>query len=367
VRDGLYGNLQRKLANIPSGSGNPPTEKVALTNKEPLTSILSVYSVLGSFGFHHLQAEKMSELWRTCFAATIICLCSLIGGGATVAQQTAAMEKANELFNQSKWEEAGAAYKALTENDSGNGAAWQNLGECLLQRHKDPEAAAAFEHAIATQYRVALNQVNLARAYADAKEPTKALAELEKVVDSGKGGQMRPVVLSSSEFTQWKDDAEFQKLVEKMAPCRSAEYRQFDFWVGDWDVQAPNGASVGHNLVTLEQEGCLLVEHWTASSGGQTGTSFNYYDVRDKKWHQLYLDNSGNAGAFPAMAGSLVDGKMVLLTDETQKTVWRWKWYVLGPGKVRQMAEQSSDGEKTWSVVWDSVYVKIQGAANGSK
>jgi hypothetical protein len=145
------------------------------------------------------------------------------------------------------------------------------------------------------------------------------------------------------------------------APCRASEYRKFDFWVGDWDVRAPNGGpTVGHNLVTIEQQGCLLVEPWTSSTGGQTGTSFNYYDVRDKKWHQLYLDNSGNAGAFPAMAGDLVDGKMVLITDETKSPVSRWTWYVLEPGKVRQMAERSTDGEKTWSTVWDSVYVKKQ-------
>lgn len=145
------------------------------------------------------------------------------------------------------------------------------------------------------------------------------------------------------------------------APCQAPEYRKFDFWVGDWDVHAPNGGpTVGRNLVTIEQQGCLLVEHWTSSTAGQTGTSFNYYDVRDKKWHQLYLDNSGNAGAFPAMAGDLVDGKMVLITDETKSPVSRWTWYVLESGKVRQMAEQSTDAGKTWNIVWDSVYVKKQ-------
>lgn len=177
----------------------------------------------------------------------------------------------------------------------------------------------------------------------------------------------RPLALSSPEFARWNDDAEFQKPVEKMVACRSAEYRQFDFWVGDWDVHAPNGPTVGHNRVTLEQDGCLLVEHWTAAAGVQTGTSFNYYDVRDKKWHQLYLDNSGNAGAFPAMAGNLVDGKMVLLTDERQTPVSRWTWYVLEPGKVRQMAEQSSDGQKTWKIVWDSVCEKSEAATHAAK
>jgi len=37
---------------------------------------------------------------------------------------------------------------------------------------------------------------------------------------------------------------------------------------------------------------------------------------------------------------------MVLLTDEKQMPVSRWTWYVLGPGKVRQMAEQSNDGQR---------------------
>ena len=144
----------------------------------------------------------------------------------------------------------------------------------------------------------------------------------------------------------------------KKSACQSPEYRQFDFWLGDWDVHSPDGPSVGRNLVTSEQDGCLLIEHWTSSTGGETGTSFNYYDVRDKKWHQLYLDNSGNAGDFPAMDGNLIDGKMVLVSDEKQSPVFRWTWYVLSPGKVRQMAEKSDDGQKTWKIVWDSVYVK---------
>jgi hypothetical protein len=172
-------------------------------------------------------------------------------------------------------------------------------------------------------------------------------------------GRVRPLAHSSSEFTLLKNDLEFQTLLERNTACQTPAYRKFDFWVGDWEVHAPNGGPiVGHNLVTLEQNGCLLVEHWTSSTGGETGTSFNYYDVRDKKWHQLYLDNSGNAGAFPSMAGDLFDGKMVLITDKTKSPVSRWTWYVLEPGKVRQMAEQSTDGEKTWSIIWDSVYLK---------
>jgi hypothetical protein len=139
--------------------------------------------------------------------------------------------------------------------------------------------------------------------------------------------------------------------------CQASEYHQFDFWIGDWEVQSPNGKIVGSNRVTSELDGCLLVEHWSSTVGGQLGSSFNYYDIRDKKWHQLYISNSGNAGAFPAMSGQLVDGKMIMLTDDNSGSVSRWTWYSVSPGHVRQMAEKSLDHGKTWKVTWDSIYV----------
>jgi hypothetical protein len=64
------------------------------------------------------------------------------------------------------------------------------------------------------------------------------------------------------------------------------------------------------------------------------------------------------------MSGGLVDNKMVMISDEKVSPVFRWTWYVLSPGKVRQMAEQSDDQQKTWRVIWDSTYVsKSQQAA----
>jgi len=282
---------------------------------------------------------------------------SLFSAATARGQQAPAIQAANELFQQSKWSDAAKAYTDITVRDPKNGPAWTNLGESLLQLHKPEASAQAFQHAIQAGFRPVLNQVNAARAYAEAHDRAKVLTLLQQVVDSGNGGRMRPIILSSTEFSSLSGDPDFQKLLDQMRPCTTAEYRQFDFWVGDWDVQV-QGQPAGHNLVTLEQDGCLLVEHWKASTGGQTGTSFNYYDVRDKKWHQLYLDNSGNAGAFPAMAGDLVGDKMILVTDPKVSPVSRWTWYVVGPGKVRQMAEQSTDGQKTWSVIWDSIYVK---------
>jgi hypothetical protein len=143
----------------------------------------------------------------------------------------------------------------------------------------------------------------------------------------------------------------------KPKPCTAPEFRQFDFWVGTWDVEV-KGKIVGENFVTKEQDGCLIVEHWRALRQPSTGSSFNYYDVSDKKWHQLYIANNGIAQSFPPIAGTFADGKMTLVNEEDPKNSSRWSWTAMPDGRVRQMAVQSTDGGKTWTTVWDSLYYK---------
>ena len=280
------------------------------------------------------------------------------------SQPSPAMTDANELFAKSEWDHAAAAYEKITAGETGNGLAWQNLGESLLRMRKYDEATRAFGKAVEVKFRPLVNMVNLARVEAEKGDRDGALKWIGEIVATGQGGRLRPVILGATEFSRYRDDAQFNGLIEAMAPCRAAAYRQFDFWVGDWEVHDPADKTVGRNKVSLEQDGCLIVENWVSAQGGQTGSSFNFYDVRDRKWHQVYIDNSGNAGAFPPMAGELREGRMVLMTDDKVSPVSRWTWYAVTPDRVRQMAEQSTDGQKTWVVTWDSYYVRKGAAKN---
>src|SRR5262245_53312618 len=73
--------------------------------------------------------------------------------------------------------------------------------------------------------------------------------------------------------------------------CSRPEYRQFDFWIGDWDVYDPKGALAGRNVVTREFGGCVLQEHWTAAGPmAQTGSSFNTWSPARQQWHQTWVD-----------------------------------------------------------------------------
>ena len=84
--------------------------------------------------------------------------------------------------------------------------------------------------------------------------------------------------------------------------------------------------------------------------------SINYYDNQEKIWTQIFRDNSGNISQWPTITGNFVDGSMVLESAEDAQPRTRWIWTEEDDGRVRQMAESSSDGGDTWTVVWDSYY-----------
>src|ERR1700689_1700036 len=68
--------------------------------------------------------------------------------------------------------------------------------------------------------------------------------------------------------------------VQSSMPCTEGARRQFDFWVGDWDVfdvERPT-VVVAHARVELILNGCVLHETYE-SVDGHKGESFSIYDA----------------------------------------------------------------------------------------
>ncbi len=137
--------------------------------------------------------------------------------------------------------------------------------------------------------------------------------------------------------------------------CAAPENRQFDFWLGEWDVtQASKTAGV--NRIERILDGCGLLESWTGVSGYR-GNSLNFYDAARERWHQSWVDTSG---LVLALDGAFVGGSMVLAgtrfdPSRKQTTHDRITWTPNADGTVRQLWESSADG-KTWSLVFDGLY-----------
>ena len=142
--------------------------------------------------------------------------------------------------------------------------------------------------------------------------------------------------------------------------CNSSEYRQFDFWIGQWSVTS-DGQPAGTNSIHWIHGGCALQENWQGSGeGGISGTSFNIYDQATGRWHQTWVDDSGT---LLQLDGGLIDGVMVLsgqrpARDGTGMTQHRISWTPNPDGSVRQLWEASKDEGGSWTVLFDGLYIK---------
>jgi hypothetical protein len=141
-------------------------------------------------------------------------------------------------------------------------------------------------------------------------------------------------------------------------PCElQEEFRQFDFWVGEWDVHTADGKFAGKNVIESSHRGCVLIENW-AGAGGSTGTSMNYLDQTTGEWVQLWTDAGGSQ---ITIRGGLTDAGMLLeghihYISTGITAPFRGLWTPQPDGRVRQFFEQSNDGGKTWEPWFEGYY-----------
>src|SRR4051794_35372236 len=89
-------------------------------------------------------------------------------------------------------------------------------------------------------------------------------------------------------------------------PCTlDPTYRQFDFWIGDWDVYGVKGNKAGESHVELILDSCIIYENWQS-----TGKSFNTYNNALKTWQQTWVDDKGGLTEY---FGGFAENKMTLV------------------------------------------------------
>ena len=44
--------------------------------------------------------------------------------------------------------------------------------------------------------------------------------------------------------------------------CCTDYHKQFDFWIGEWNVYDTTGHKVGENSIVKLEKGCIINEHW---------------------------------------------------------------------------------------------------------
>ncbi|REJ78813.1 MAG: DUF1579 domain-containing protein [Acidobacteria bacterium] len=148
-------------------------------------------------------------------------------------------------------------------------------------------------------------------------------------------------------------------------PCSGDENNQFDFWVGNWDLEwkSQQGAEQkGTNTISKILGGCVVREEF---DGGKDlplkGQSYSMFDPATGRWKQTWVDNQGSyldfvggregdkmvlSRSFKDRSGNEISQRMVFLNIEKDSLDWIW--------------ERSSDGGKSWTEVWKIRYVRAK-------
>lgn len=279
---------------------------------------------------------------------------------------------ADSLFFKKEWKKARDQYQLCLNDSPGNNLAWLRMGYCNQNTGYFVEAIRDYEMSMMKNPTPALKaaaESRMARVYSMQNKNDLAMTHLDSAIESGYSNLEE--LDSLTDYDHIRKDPKFillyQKAYVKAFPCLAdPKAREFDFWVGEWDVySAGNNNLVGKSVIEKISGGCAILENYHSMQTSYNGKSINNYDGSKGNWEQMWVGSSGVELPGPDVQrfvnGQYKDGAM-RFTFETiqqgQKAIGNFIFFNLGHDKVRQYQETSTDGGKTFQVVYDLIYLR---------
>lgn len=146
-------------------------------------------------------------------------------------------------------------------------------------------------------------------------------------------------------------------------PCGDTVYRQFDFWIGEWEAYGPDGKKAGDSKITLILDSCVILEEWTSASLQQgfryAGKSYNTYNATTKQWQQTWVDNAGGSNEY--LQGKFENNQIIYTStpfnySKDSMAIRKMTFTNINIEKIRQHGEISKDKGISWSTEYDLEY-----------
>ena len=284
----------------------------------------------------------------------------------SVAQSTVKknMAYADSLFYARDFNQSGVIYKTLIADTSHDALHLNRLAYTELMSKNYKEAELHLNRALASHPTPGLKASiysRLARVKAVRDNTGETVILLDSAVANGY--LSFPELDTLGDFNGVRNNAAFMevrnKLYNSIYPCyQDKRSREFDFWIGDWDVYVTGTSSyAGHSVIQQISGGCAILENW--QSAISEGKSLNFIDDSTHKWKQVWV------GSYPNGKQDFVDGeykdsvmRFTFTTPDAQGHVMQGKFsfFNQGPDQVRQLNETSPDNGKTWTASYDFTY-----------
>jgi tetratricopeptide (TPR) repeat protein len=280
------------------------------------------------------------------------------------SQSDAASAQAAAAYDAKDWAKAAQLYEPMVKAHPEIPRLWFRLATSQQELGQLDQALQTLEQGLKVGVPPVFAEFSIATIYAQKGDKEKAFEHLQKALDAG-----------YNELEQFDSDAHLaslrgdprlakmrQAVEHNLKPCASTpENRQFDFWLGEWNVETTQGGvPAGQSKIELILGDCVIQENWQSDGNPYSGKSYNIYDTALKRWEQFWVDNSaGNIFFY----GGFKDGEMDYWTDEIPQpsgpSLKRHLQFIkLSPDKVRQYSQGSTDGGKTWKPEYDFMYIR---------
>ncbi len=269
----------------------------------------------------------------------------------------------DKYFQANDWANVVKTYTALIKEDPSVAQSWFRLGRGLHETGNYKEALNAYNEAEKKGFNPLSIYLRKARTYSVMGDSKAAMDLFKQAVEQGFNDPS--YMTDDKEFANLKQDSRFDSVLAQVKrnakPCGfDPEFRQFDFWIGEWEVFM-GGSLVGKSQIELILKDCVIVENWESASYGYTGKSYNVYNPGIKKWQQFWVDSAGGPTLY---IGEFVNGEMHFDAEKYDpdgtKMTTKMIFYNLGSDKVRQHIQQTNDGGKTWTNYFDGEYRRVK-------
>jgi hypothetical protein len=303
--------------------------------------------------------------------ALSLVLSAMFLSGSLFAQQptSAKSGKADSLFFASKWETASKEYIELLGAQNSNALLLNRLGFCFQNMGNYKKAFEYYEKSESNKPATAVLRMTLysrmAKCYATVMDYKNALIALQKAMEAGyiNFTDMDSAIV----YQKIRNTDDFKKIRDSVYyhawPCMANSHaREFDFWIGEWDVYATGTQLLqGHSFIERVSGGCLIMENWTSLGLPYNGKSMNFVDSTGK-WQQIWVGASETGGPVFFVNGEYKDTAMRFVftgRGPNGNTIkGKFIFFNQGPDQVRQFQQTSNDDGKTWQTVYDFTYIR---------
>jgi hypothetical protein len=295
-------------------------------------------------------------------------LCVATGVAAQAPQPPAdQLQKAGQAFAKQDWPEVLRQYSELSSRFPTHALSRFRVGVAQLELGKLAEAEQSLREGERLGVAGGSAAYRLGQVHSEAGRTDSAAAQLLRAAANGLFVPAASLE-GDAHLAKVKQSGRWQEVLTAFdhltRPCMyNDRYRELDFWVGDWDVRptANPAAPPSRNTITLEYNSCIVHEHWQPAGGAGGGESFNLYDRSLDEWRQTWVDATGGQHDYHGKRegkNMVYYGELPPPPGQKARVHTRLTFFNISPDSVRQFAETSQDGGKTWAVSYDLMYVR---------